>query len=97
MGKRGAIGRLGLRHLVLVVWEDEVGAAAVDVERQAEGLLGHCGAFEVPAGTPLTPGRGPVRLAGLCRLPQREVEWVLLAVVDVDTSTAAQVVDVAAR
>ena len=33
MGKRGVIGRLGLRHLVFVVRKDEVGAAAVDVER----------------------------------------------------------------
>ena len=96
MGERGAIGRLGLRHLVFVVREDEVGAAAVDVERQAEVLLGHCGAFEVPTGASLAPRRGPMRLAGLCRLPQREVERVFFSIVNVDARAAAQVVDVAA-
>ena len=71
-------GRLGLRDLVLVVREDQVHPAAVDVERRAQVLGGHGRALQVPAGPPGSPGRLPVRLAGLGRLPQREVARVPL-------------------
>ena len=40
---------LGLRDLVLVVREDQVGAAAVDVERLAEVAVRHRRALDVPA------------------------------------------------
>ncbi len=39
-----------LGELVLVVREDQVDAAAVDVDRQAQLLLDHRRAFDVPAG-----------------------------------------------
>ena len=71
-------GRLGLRDLVLVVREDQVHPAAVDVEGRAQVLGGHGRAFQVPAGPPGSPRRLPVRLAGLGRLPQREVPRVAL-------------------
>ena len=42
-------------------------------------LLGHRRALDVPAGPALPPGRGPAGvLVGLARLPEREVERVLL-------------------
>ena len=70
---------LGLRDLVLVVGEDEVRAAAVDLEVGAEHLLRHRRALDVPAGPPVAPRRRPERvLAVLARLPQREVERALL-------------------
>ena len=69
-----------LRDLVLVVREDEVEPAAVDLERRPEQLLGHHGALDVPAGAPAAPRRVPPRvLAGLVRLPEREVARILLA------------------
>ena len=71
-------GGPGLRDLVLVVREDQVHPAAVDVEGGAEVLGGHGRAFQVPAGPPGSPRRLPVRLAGLGRLPQREVARVTL-------------------
>ena len=65
--------------------EDEVRSAAVDLEVDPEQLLGHRRALDVPARAPGTPRCGPARvLAGLLRLPQREVEWVALAVGAVD-------------
>ena len=71
--------RLGLGDLVLVVGEDEVGAAAVDRELEAEQLLGHRRALDVPARPAVAPGARPERvLALLARLPEREVERRLL-------------------
>ena len=69
-----------LRDLVLVMREDEVEPAAVDLEHRPEHVLRHDGAFDVPAGPPASPGRLPPRvLAGLVRLPEREVARILLA------------------
>src|SRR5919197_101573 len=71
--------RARLRQLVLVVREDEVEAAAVDLEGGPEELLGHNRALDVPARPATAPGRLPRRvLAGLVRLPEREVPRILL-------------------
>src|SRR4029453_18347914 len=65
---------LGLGDLVLVVREDEVRAAAVDLERHAQHGLGHRRALDVPPGSALAPGRlPPAVLALLAALPEREV------------------------
>ena len=77
-------GGLGLRALVLVVREHEVVAAAVEVEALAEESERHRRALDVPAGPPRTPRRVPRRLAGLRRLPEREVDRVALCLVDLD-------------
>src|ERR1043166_3495976 len=70
-----------LRDLVLVVREDEVYAAGVDVEGLAEILHGHRGALDVPAGAALAERRLPGRLVRLLLcLPEREVARVLLLV-----------------
>ena len=74
----GAERALRLRDLVLVVREDQVGAAAVDVERLAEVAVRHRRALDVPARDgPVprgssqdgSPGFGPFHSAkssGLC-------------------------------
>ena len=69
---------LGLGDLVLVVREDQVHAARVDVELRAQVGLAHRDAFGVPAGAPRPPRRRPRRLAGLGALPQREVTRIAL-------------------
>ena len=48
-----------LRRLVLVVREDQVVAAAVDLEAHAERLLRHRRALDVPTGPAPAPGRVP--------------------------------------
>ena len=78
--REGVAGRVRLRDLVLVMGEDEVQAAAVDVELGTEVLLGHRRALEVPAGPAGTPRGVPGRLALLGALPEREVQRVLLGV-----------------
>jgi hypothetical protein len=92
-----ARGRLRLRYLVLVVGEDEVGGAAVDVEGHPELLLGHDRAFDVPPGTALAPRARPVRLPRLGRLPEREIEGIGLALVHFDARAGLELVDVAPR
>ena len=72
--------RARLGELVLVVGEDEVEPAAVDLEGRPEELLGHRRALDVPARATAPPRRLPPRvLVRLVRLPEREVARILLA------------------
>ena len=73
---RLVVAAFALGDFVFVVREDEVEAAAVDVERFAEQLLAHRGAFDVPAGSAVAPRAVPRRLAGLGCFPQCEVGGV---------------------
>ncbi len=74
-----AAGRLGLGHFTLVVREDVVDAAAVQVEGHAQVLGGHGRALDVPAGVAPAPRAGPAQnVLGLGPLPQREVLGVAL-------------------
>ncbi len=80
VGEGAAACRLGLGALVFVMRESQVGAAAVDVERQAQVFLRHGRALDVPTGAALAPGAFPRRLAGLRGLPKGEIKRVALAV-----------------
>src|SRR5213076_3453254 len=80
---------LALGDLVLVVRKDVVHRAGMDVEVLAQIFHAHRGALDVPAGPPLSPRRGPRRLARLGRLPQREVPDVFLLVLVVGDALAA--------
>ena len=71
-------GRLGLGRLALVVGEDQVGPAAVQVDGGAQLAHGQGRALDVPAGPARAPQRVPRRLVGRRRLPQDEVERVAL-------------------
>ena len=71
-----------LRDLVLVVREDQVDAAGVDVDRRlAEQPQRHRRALEVPARAARRIDHVPGRLVRLGRLPQHEVARVFLGVV----------------
>src|SRR4029453_3205482 len=72
--------RTRLCDLVLVVREDEIESASVDLELRPEVLLGHDRALDVPAGSSTPPRRLPPSvLSGLVPLPQRKVARILLA------------------
>jgi hypothetical protein len=58
----------------------QVDAAGVNVQRLAEILHGHGGAFDVPAGAAGPDGSFPEMLAGLGRFPEREVARALFFV-----------------
>ena len=85
----------GLGSLVLMVWEDEVCAAAVDVYGRTEVAMNHGTALGMPARTSFSPWTRPARLPRLCRLPQREVEGVALLVVYFHALACAELVEVA--
>ena len=87
--------RLCLRDLVLMMREDEVAAAAVEVEGITEIFYGHCRALDVPAGTPLSPRALPRGFTGLCRLPEGEVHRVLLRLVDLNACSRLHVFEAA--
>src|ERR1700704_707816 len=59
--------------------KDQVGAAAVHVDLWAQMFQGHRGAFDVPARAAHTPGTLPARFVRRARLPEQEIERVLLA------------------
>ena len=81
----------GLRDLRLVVWEDVVGAAGVDVEALAEQRHGHGRALDVPAGESVAPRARPDLQTVLARrLPQREIARVALARVDLSARAGEQ-------
>ncbi len=81
-----------------MVGEDQVGAAAVDVEADTEQLLRHRRALDVPARPPLPPGRRPLRvLALLVGLPEGEVERVVLALGALDALALVHAVHLAVR
>ena len=71
--------RRSLGYLALVVGEDEVQSATVDVEHLAEVLTTHGRTLAVPAGETVAPGRRPAHdVLRLCLLPQGEVGLVML-------------------
>src|SRR4051812_44152788 len=91
--------RGGLRDLVLVVREDVVDTAGVDVEARSEVAHGHRRALEMPAREPLAPaGRRPLEeTSGAGRLPQREVGRIALVRFDIASMAGAQVGKAVAR
>ena len=95
--RRRAVRAARLGDLVLVVREDEVEAAGVDVEDLAEVALAHRRALDVPARTSPAPRRVPARLLGARLLPEHEVGGVLLVRLDGDAGARDVVLEVAAR
>src|SRR5436190_23194273 len=69
-----------LGDLVLVMREDQIDAAGVDVERLAEVLHRHRRALDVPARAARADRGLPRGLARFRALPEREVPDVVLAV-----------------
>src|SRR4029078_7346022 len=68
-----------LSDFVFVMREDQVEAAAMDIERFAEQLLPHGGAFDMRPWPAVPPGAFPGGLASLRTLPQRKVCGMPLA------------------
>ena len=76
--------------------EDQVGAAAVDVEILAEVFPGHGGAFDMPARSAMAPGAVPARQVRRGGFPQYEVAGVALVRGDVDAGAGEELVGAAA-
>src|ERR1700683_4327823 len=93
MGSKRAPGGHRLGPFVLVMREGEVEAAAMDLEALAEQVERHDHTLGVPARSARPEGRVRRRLAGLGLLPEGEVEWRALRLVDIDAGTRAQRVE----
>ena len=91
-----AVGAARLGDLVLMVREDQVEAAGMDVEHRPEIALAHRGALDVPAGAPPAPRRLPAGLLGRGLLPEDEIGRVPLVGVDGDARAGDVVREVAA-
>ena len=79
-----AMRAAALRDLILMMREDEVEPAAVDVDRLAQMRADHRRAFDVPARPAAAPRAVPADHASLARLPQHEVGGVALVGRDLD-------------
>ena len=80
-GKGAAVGALALCDLILVVGEDQVLTAAVQINGLAQMGAAHGAALDMPARTAHAVGAFPCRFTGLCGLPHGKVCGVLLQVV----------------
>src|SRR3546814_2684172 len=74
--RRAMVGAAALRALVLMVREDQVLPARVNVDRIAQMLLDHGRAFDMPARPPASPGRLPAGKVVRRRLPKHEIRRV---------------------
>ena len=77
--------------------EDQIEAAAVDIEGLAEMRLAHRRAFDVPARPAPAPRAVPARLIRRRRLPQHEIAGVALVGRDLDPGAGEHVLAAAAR
>src|SRR5579884_4034269 len=69
---------LGLRNFAGVMRECKVRAPSMNVDLRPQVFHGHGAAFDVPAGTPGTPGTRPRRFPWRLRLPEYKIKRVLL-------------------
>ena len=90
-------GAAALGALVLVVREQQVGAAAMDVEIGAEIAPRHCAALDVPTRAAAAPRTLPARQLGRRGLPQHEVARIALVVGDLYSGAGEQLLRVAPR
>ena len=87
-----------LRNLVLVMREDQIFSAGVQVKSFPEFVHRHDGALEVPARASRADGRFPRSFAWLRGLPEREVaSAVLIIFIDVDAGAILHAAEISFR
>ena len=77
-GELLAVGRLALCDLVLMMREDKVLAACMDVDLLAQIFFGHLRTLDMPSRTAFAPRGLPCRLALFLRLPEHEIKGIFL-------------------
>ena len=92
---RTAAIRLRLGNLVLMVREDQVAAAAMEIKGFAQILQRHRRTFDVPSGPSFAPRTFPRRLARLRGLPKREIHRILFPRVHLDPRARHHIVKIA--
>ena len=71
-------GAEALRHFVLMMRENQILSAAMNVEINTEMLAAHGRAFDMPAGPAKSPGAVPARIIPERRFPQHKIGRVFL-------------------
>ena len=94
-GKWLAGEAFGLGDFVFVVREDQVIAAAVDIDLLTQVAQVHRRAFNMPAGAALTPRAVPGGFAGFGRFPQGKIHRVLFPFVDLDARAGLHIFQLA--
>ena len=69
----------GLRNFVLVVWEHQIGATEMNINRVAEFGTHHGRTFDVPTGPARAPWGREAGLPLLSAFPEGEIEGMLFA------------------
>lgn len=90
VGERLAGKALALGYLILMVREDKILTAAVDIYRVAEIAPVHRGALDMPAGSALAPRGIPCGLAGLRGFPDGEIHRLALDLADLIRAPASR-------
>ena len=88
-------GAFALGHLVFVVGEDEVFAAAMDIKGVAQVFAAHGRAFYVPAGPAGAPGAFPGGFPRLAPFPEGKIHGVFFFFVHRDAGACLHVFQVA--
>ena len=99
---REFLSRCALRlcDLVLMVRENKILTARMDVDLLAEISLGHNRALDVPARTAVAPRRLPGGLTLFLGLPEYEIERIFLLILSGDlqiAETGTEIIEVLAR
>ena len=74
----------GLGDLIFMVREAQIGTAAMNIKGITEAASRHGGAFDMPAGSAITPGGGPAGFTGFCGFPQDKIEGAAFLCFDFD-------------
>ena len=69
-----------LGNLVLMMREDQILSAGMNIDLLTQIFFGHDGALNVPAGTAVAPGRRPGGLALFLRFPENEIQGIFLLI-----------------
>ena len=71
---------LTLGNLVLMMREDQILSATMNIDLLTQIFLGHDRALNVPSRTALAPWRLPCRLALFLRFPENEIQRIFLLI-----------------
>ena len=78
--------RLRLSHFILMMRENQITAAAVEIKAATQVFIRHCTAFDVPTGASIPPGTFPEWFAWFGAFPEGKIHRMTFAVIHFDPS-----------
>ena len=83
--------RLG--DFIFMMRENQIAAAAMEIKSLSQIMDRHGGAFNVPAGTSLSPGTFPERFTRFGPLPESKIAGIAFSLIDLDTCACQHVIN----